>query len=521
MNAFFQFLYKNSNQLLEQTLEHIGLTLVSLFLAVLVAVPAGIFVARKVRFAPGTIGFAGILQTIPSIALLGFLIPLLGIGVKPAIFALFLYALLPILRNTFTGIQEVDPAVTEAARGMGMTPRQILRQVELPLAIPVIFAGIRTATVINVGVATLAAYIGGGGLGEFIFNGISLNNSTMILAGAIPSALLAIIFDQLLAALQRLPVRKMMRWAALGFGGLVTLLLIYFLPGLSTSAQAEGNGLRAAFDHEFVSRKDGYPSVQEKYNLSFSSVTTLDANLMYNAIEERKVDLIVGYTTDGRIKSYGLYPLEDDQHAFPPYHCTPIIRPGLTEEFPEVADAVNMLAGRLNDSLMTELNYRVDEEGQTYGKVAEQFLKEIGLWRPDRAQGGRKFVIGCKKFTEQFILAELFGQLINGYTDFDVDMKLGLGGTKICFEALKTGELDVYPEYTGTGFIVILDPPEEKVKSLFTDSDAIYKYCHDEFLEQYGIKWLAPFGFNNTFALMVPKEKAIENNWRKVSDLPK
>src|SRR5690606_14204600 len=135
---------------------------------------------------------AGILQTIPSIALLGFMIPLLGIGAKPAIVALFLYALLPIIRNTYSGILGVNPAVKEAATAMGMTRRQVLWKVELPLAFPVILAGIRTATVITVGVATLAAYIGAGGLGEFIFGGIALNNSAMILAGAIPAALLAL-----------------------------------------------------------------------------------------------------------------------------------------------------------------------------------------------------------------------------------------------------------------------------------------------------------------------------------------
>ena len=143
------------------------------------------------------------MQTIPSVALLGFLLPLLGIGVVPAIVALFLYALLPIVRNTSTGIEEVDEFVREAARGMGMSDIQILTKVELPLAVPVIFAGIRTATVINVGVATLCALIASGGLGEFIFRGIALNNVNMILAGAIPAAMLAMFFDFVLGILQK------------------------------------------------------------------------------------------------------------------------------------------------------------------------------------------------------------------------------------------------------------------------------------------------------------------------------
>jgi osmoprotectant transport system permease protein len=133
------------------------------------------------------LGVAGVLQTVPSIALLGFMIPLFGIGALPAVIALFLYALLPIIRNTATGIREVDPAVRESAWGMGLSGWQVLTQVELPLALPVLFAGIRTAAVINVGVATLAALIASGGLGESIFGGIALNNTAMILAGAIPA----------------------------------------------------------------------------------------------------------------------------------------------------------------------------------------------------------------------------------------------------------------------------------------------------------------------------------------------
>ena len=188
LKLLVEFMADNQAKLLEQVLEHIGLTFISLLLAALVAMPLGILITRRQRLAGSFLGLAGILQTVPSIALLGFLIPILGIGVKPAIVALFLYALLPILRNTYTGIQEVDASVKEAALGIGLSQGQLLRQVELPLALPVIFAGLRTATVINVGVATLAAYIGAGGLGEFIFGGIALNNTAMILAGALPAA---------------------------------------------------------------------------------------------------------------------------------------------------------------------------------------------------------------------------------------------------------------------------------------------------------------------------------------------
>ena len=195
MTDFFLFVRDHADKLLQQTLTHIGLTFISLLLALVIGVPMGILIARKQGLAGSVLGVAGVLQTVPSVALLGFLIPLLGIGIGPALVALFLYALLPIIRNTYVGITEVSPLVKEAARGVGMTPNQVLTKVELPLALPVIFAGIRTATVINVGVATLAAYVAAGGLGEFIFSGIALSNTGMMLAGAIPAALLAIGFD--------------------------------------------------------------------------------------------------------------------------------------------------------------------------------------------------------------------------------------------------------------------------------------------------------------------------------------
>lgn len=149
-------------------------------------------------------GTANVIQTIPSLAILGFMIPLLGIGVRPAIAALFLYALLPIIRNTYTSVIGINPALIESATGMGMTQRQILVSVRLPLALPIIMAGIRTSTVICVGIATLCAFIGAGGLGTLIFRGISMVNNKVILAGAIPAALLALILDFLLGRLEAL-----------------------------------------------------------------------------------------------------------------------------------------------------------------------------------------------------------------------------------------------------------------------------------------------------------------------------
>jgi osmoprotectant transport system permease protein len=182
---------------------HIELVLLSMLIAIVVGVPLGIVVTRIPALKSWVIGGAGILQTIPSLALLGFMIPIFGIGMKTAIAALFLYSLLPIIRNTYTGIKEVDQATIEAAKGMGMTDAQLLFKVELPLSLSVIMAGIRTSTVINVGTATLAAFIGGGGLGDFIFLGISRNMDALILLGAVPAAILAVLLDYLLGVTEK------------------------------------------------------------------------------------------------------------------------------------------------------------------------------------------------------------------------------------------------------------------------------------------------------------------------------
>ena len=183
--------------------QHLELTLLSVLLATLVSIPLGIACTRWPISTPVLVG-AGVIQTIPSLALLAIMLPLFGIGEGPAVVALFLYALLPIVRNTYTGIREVDADLVEAARGMGLTDAQILWHVELPLATRTIMAGVRTSTVISVGVATIAAFIGAGGLGEPIVTGLNLDDHNLVLAGAIPAALLAIVVDLLLAGIERI-----------------------------------------------------------------------------------------------------------------------------------------------------------------------------------------------------------------------------------------------------------------------------------------------------------------------------
>jgi len=202
-----RFILHNHTQVVELTLEHLWLVGLSTAFAMLIGIPLGIVIAHRPRLNKPVLASANIIQTIPSLALFGFLLPVPWLGERSdrlAILALTLYALLPIIRNTYTGIRGVDPAVTEAGRGMGLTGTQLLFQVELPLALSVILSGVRVALVISVGVATIAAAIGAGGLGEFIFRGLAMVDNRVILAGAIPAAILALMADMGVGWLERL-----------------------------------------------------------------------------------------------------------------------------------------------------------------------------------------------------------------------------------------------------------------------------------------------------------------------------
>ena len=183
--------------------QHIGLVAISTAIAALIGLPLGVLVARRAAWRRPVLGLANVFQTIPSLALFGLLIPVFGIGAWTAISALVVYALLPIVRNTYVGITGVDPAVREAGRGMGMTEGELLRLVELPLAAGVILTGVRIATVVSVGIATIAAAIGAGGLGVYIFRGVATVDNTLILAGAVPAALLALLADAVLGFVER------------------------------------------------------------------------------------------------------------------------------------------------------------------------------------------------------------------------------------------------------------------------------------------------------------------------------
>jgi osmoprotectant transport system permease protein len=359
MNELIQVFQERQGELLSALWEHIQISFIALILAVIIAIPLGIYTSRNKKAAEGIIGIASIIQTIPSLALLGILIPLFGIGRVPAIIALVAYALLPILRNTYTGIKEVDPSLIEAAEAMGMNSRKRLIRVEIPLAMPVIMAGIRTAMVLIVGTATLAALIGAGGLGDVILLGIDRNNTNLILLGAIPAAILAILFDFLLKKFENLSYKK--AFISVGMIGLLAVLMI-------------------------------------------------------------------------------VAPLIGHQE--------------------------------------------------------------------------QKIVIAGKLGSEPEILMNMYKILIEKETDLQVELKPGLGKTSFVFNALESGSIDIYPEFTGTAISEFL---KETAKS--TDQKEVYDQAKEGLLEHYNMVMLKPMQYNNTYTLAVPNDFAEQRGLKNISDL--
>jgi osmoprotectant transport system permease protein len=203
IKVFWDTVVARQDLIIERTVEHLFISFLAILIAVIISLPLGIYISRKRKAAEFYIGITAVMQTIPSLALFGFLVPLLGIGTMTALVALIIYALLPILRNTYTGITGVDEGIIEAGEGMGMTKRQILWRIQIPLSLPFMMAGIRTAMVLTVGVATLATFVGAGGLGDIIWRGLQSWNNSLVLAGAIPVALLALFFDFILKIVEK------------------------------------------------------------------------------------------------------------------------------------------------------------------------------------------------------------------------------------------------------------------------------------------------------------------------------
>jgi len=359
MNEFIATFQERKGELVTALIEHMQLSFVSLFIAVVIAIPLAIYLTRHKKMATVMIQITSIFQTIPSLALLGLMIPLVGIGTLPAIIALVIYALLPILRNAYTGIMEVDPSLNEAADAMGMNRFKKLIKVQIPIAMPVIMAGIRTAMVLIIGTGTIAALIGAGGLGSLILLGIDRGNNYLILLGAIPAALLAILFDYLLSLFEKISFKKTV--ITLGILSVIILSL-----------------------------------------------------------------LIV----------------------------------------------------------------------------------------PLLAKDKEELVIAGKLGAEPEIIMNMYKYLIEEETDVAVTLQPNMGKTTFVFNALESGDIDIYTEYTGTILATFLN---EEVAS--TDEQAVYQQAKEGLAKQYDMSLLEPMAFNNTYTLAVTSELAEKYQLETISDL--
>jgi osmoprotectant transport system permease protein len=497
--SFLGFLAERRSELLALFGQHVVLLLTAVTIAVVVGLPLGIAMTRSPRLARGLLAAAGLAQTIPSLALFGFLLPipfLGGIGARTAVTALVLYALLPILRNTYTGIRQVDPAVVEAATGLGMTDGQRLRLVELPLALPVILAGVRIAAVVSVGTATIAAAIGAGGLGTYVFRGLATVDTRLVLAGAIPAALLALVVDGLLARVEKsaspgraaaatalgaallagtlafsggsaagrpvvvgsknfteqlilgelvaahLEERGFRVDRRLNLGGTAlcheavragqldlyveytgtaltdvlkqrvssdpaevfeTVRRGYRELGLSvgdplgfdntfaivmrkdrartlgierlSDVAAHAATLRVGLAGEFLEREDGMPGLQRAYGFRFGKPPReMDLGLLYRALLDDEVDLVVGSATDGPIAAYDLLVLADDRRYFPPYDAVAVMNAKSLRAHSGLETAIAELAGRIREDAMRRMIHEVDGKHRAPATVAREFL---------------------------------------------------------------------------------------------------------------------------------------------------
>jgi len=320
------FFIRNRSEVLQLTFEHLLLVLVATGAAAVAGIPVGIVLTRRASLAKPVLAVANVLQTIPSLALFGFLIPVLGsygIGRVPAIIALFLYSLLPIIRNTFTGINGVDPAVREAARGMGMTDWQMLTQVELPLALNVIVAGVRVATVISIGTATIAAAIGAGGLGTYIFRGLRMNDNTLILAGALPAAVMALGADFALGWIERVfspgtaAAGKAKTWAPAGVAAVIVAVAVFSLTSgsLSKSAHSVVVGSKD-FTEQVILGEMIAQTIEAKTDLQVERRFELGGDLCHRGLLAGEIDGYVEYTGTAFAAILKHSPISDPREVY-------------------------------------------------------------------------------------------------------------------------------------------------------------------------------------------------------------
>lgn len=414
--------------------QHLFLSLVSILIATVIAIPLGIFITRKQKIAEPIIGVTAIFQTIPSLALFGFLLPVFGIGNTTAIIALIVYALLPILRNTYTGIIGVDSSVVEAGKGMGMTNFQILRMIELPLALPVIMAGLRTATVLTIGVATLAAFIGAGGMGDLIYRGLASVRNEVVLAGAIPAALLAILFDFVLKRIEvasdpkhgkKLSIKKLVA------GILIPVVLIGSYTAYSNYKESKTIVISGkTFTEQLILPYILSEFIKSKtdYEVTVKDSLGDDAPILTQAIQQGDIDMYVEYTGTGLLL---------------------------------------MLKEKYNSSMNADQIYEKVKKGYQE-KYQLEWLKPLGFQNTYAItlNPATYKKLGISKISElsgkssqlQFGATAPFYEREDGYTPFTKTYNLKFNSKKILdsnlqYSALKEGEIDIIPAFTTDGRI--------------------------------------------------------------------
>ena len=493
---------------LNLTVEHILISLLAISIASVLGIILGIIISEHRRFSGLILGTVNILYTIPSIALLGFFITITGVGNTTALIALIIYALLPIIRSTYTGIVNINPLIIEASEGMGSTKLQQLFKVKLPLALPVLMSGIRNMVTMTIALAGIASFVGAGGLGVAIYRGITTNNSAMTFLGSLLIAILALIFDFILGIMEkRLTNHKRTKYKV-NFKLIILVLFIiifgaYFslnskkdkTINIATKPMTEGyilgqmltelieqdtdlkvnlttgvgggtsniqpaivkgefdlypeytgtsweavlkkegsydeskfdelqkeykekynleyvnlygfnntyglavnkdiaekynlktysdlakvsNNLIFGAEYDFFEREDGYKELQKVYNMNFKKQIDMDIGLKYQAMKDKKIDVMVIFTTDGQLAISDVVVLEDDKKMYPSYRAGTVVRSEILSEYPELKVVLEKLNNILDDKTMADLNYQVESEGKKPEDVAREYLQEKGL----------------------------------------------------------------------------------------------------------------------------------------------
>ena len=508
INQLVKLLTEDFKFFLNLTVEHILISLLAISIASVLGIILGIIISEYRRFSGLILGTVNILYTIPSIALLGFFITITGVGNTTALIALIIYALLPIIRSTYTGIVNINPLIIEASEGMGSTKLQQLFKVKLPLALPVLMSGIRNMVTMTIALAGIASFVGAGGLGVAIYRGITTNNSAMTFLGSLLIAILALIFDFILGIIEkRLTNHKRtkykMNFKLIILGLFIIIFGAYFslnskkdkTINIATKPMTEGyilgqmltelieqdtdlkvnmtngvgggtsnihpaivkgefdiypeytgtsweavlkkegsydeskfdelqkeykekynleyvnlygfnntyglavnrdiaekynlktysdlaavsNNLIFGAEYDFFEREDGYKELQKVYNMNFKKQIDMDIGLKYQAMKDKKIDVMVIFTTDGQLAISDVVVLEDDKKMYPSYRAGTVVRSEILSKYPELKAVLEKLNNILDDKTMADLNYQVESEGKKPEDVAREYLQEKGL----------------------------------------------------------------------------------------------------------------------------------------------